>query len=80
MSGRCDICGPVPQDCPITVCSPCALAPDSSTMSTMGSVMLQVIWVAAYHGLRRPGSRPDLWSMVYDISDVLGYPPAPGPR
>lgn len=48
------------------------------------SVILQLFWVAAYHGMRRSRRSIEdharLWSWTYDITRELGYPPAPGPH
>lgn len=47
-------------------------------------VLLQLVFVAAYHGLRRDkatrADRDERWRDVYDIAAVLGHPPAPGPH
>jgi hypothetical protein len=43
-------------------------------------VALQIVWVAAHHGLRVQHERPDrkfLWSAVFSISSALGNPSAP---
>lgn len=39
---------------------------------TANAIALQLVWVAAHHGLRRH------WRAVHDITDALGGPPAPG--
>lgn len=56
----------------------------------MGEVLLQLLWVAAHHGLRKLGalqrqrSMTDIehhvrcWRDVHDITAALGNPPAPG--
>lgn len=51
----------------------------------MGDILLQIIWVAAHHELRRRSVRDRknlydqrYWRHVHDITTVLGNPPAPG--
>lgn len=44
--------------------------------------ILQVVWVAAHHGLRKT-SRPReekvaLWQLVHELTNQLGNPGAPG--
>ncbi len=55
----------------------------------MSDIMLQLVWVAAHHGLRADGAKPvalrrfgysNMWPLVHDITAVLGFPPAPGPH
>lgn len=52
----------------------------------MGDVLLQILWVAAHHGLRWHGARNSIpaevrracWRDVHDLTAALGNPPAPG--
>lgn len=46
----------------------------------MNSVIIQVIRVAAHHGLRRQRRVGHLWAHVHTLTSMLGHPPAPGPR
>lgn len=55
----------------------------------MTDLALQLLWVAAHHGLRRHGAantmsvadRCECWRAVHQITSALGNPPAPrGPR
>lgn len=45
------------------------------------NIALQLVWVAAIHGLRAHRGTKDekrpLWSAVFDMWDVLGHPPFP---
>lgn len=49
-------------------------------------IALQLLWVAAHHGLRQHGARGtmprptqiDCWGDVHRITTALGNPPAPG--
>ncbi len=58
----------------------------------MTNVVLQLLWVAAHHGLRQRCSARDpqdtascpratwdarMWNHVHDITKELGHPPAP---
>lgn len=56
----------------------------------MGDVLLQILWVAAHHGLRKLGasqrqrSMDDIerhvrcWHDLHNVTTALGNPPAPG--
>lgn len=46
----------------------------------MTSILLQLLWVAAHHGLRQQRRVAHLWAHVHDVTAELGHPPAPGPR
>lgn len=52
----------------------------------MTQVIMQLLWVAAHHGLRRHAVRKtmpmarqrELWKLVHDITNSLDNPGAPG--
>jgi hypothetical protein len=67
------------------MCDQDARQSDRPTRRDRGrGMILQLIWVAAHHGLRRQRldarRAAELWGYVHDLTAALGHPPAPGPR